>query len=57
MQFVPRQIISSKDSTAWSAHMMGAARLLQHRGPQNIKSDYEKALLVALYGPIVRPYA
>jgi hypothetical protein len=33
---------------------MGAARLLQLRGPESIQTEYDKALVISLSGPIVR---
>jgi len=40
--------------TAWIRHAAGAARLIQLRGPKNYTTEFEKALLMAHTGPIVR---
>jgi hypothetical protein len=48
------QLLNGPSPKAWSAHIMGAARLIQLRGPEAIKTEYDKALLISLSGPIVR---
>ncbi|UKZ91868.1 uncharacterized protein TrAFT101_006838 [Trichoderma asperellum] len=41
------------EMTSWKCHAAGAARLIQLRGPERFKTDFELALFMAHIGPIV----
>jgi hypothetical protein len=38
---------------AWVKHARGAARLIEHRGPERFKTEFEKSLLMTQLGIIV----
>ncbi|UKZ61869.1 uncharacterized protein TrAtP1_003131 [Trichoderma atroviride] len=41
------------EMASWKCHAAGAARLIQLRGPERFKTDFELALFMAHIGPIV----
>jgi hypothetical protein len=38
---------------AWVKHARGVARLIEHRGPERLKTEFEKSLLMTQLGIIV----
>lgn len=50
------QLLNQNQSStaAWVQHVNGAAKLVRIRGPTRFTTEYEKNLLVASSGPIVR---
>lgn len=48
------QLLDPSGETAWIRHAAGAARLIELRGPQNYSTEFERALLMAHTGSIVR---
>jgi len=47
------ELLDPSGEIAWIRHAAGAARLIQLRGPENYKSEFEKALFMAHSGPIM----
>ncbi|KAH8670130.1 hypothetical protein BGZ60DRAFT_29241 [Tricladium varicosporioides] len=47
------ELLDPSGEIAWIRHAAGAARLIQLRGPDRYKSDFEKALFMAHTGPIM----
>lgn len=39
--------------TAWSSHLSGSARLICSRGPAGFKTDFDRALFIAMLGSVV----
>ncbi|KIY04210.1 uncharacterized protein Z520_00903 [Fonsecaea multimorphosa CBS 102226] len=47
------KLLDTQRGKSWIHHAGGAARLIEHRGPDRFNTDFEKALFVAQAGPIV----
>lgn len=45
--------MSMDKGQAWAKHARGAARLIEHRGPERFKTEFEKSLLMTQLGIIV----
>ena len=48
------KLLDCTGSKAWAQHVAGATALMKLRGSQLYKTDFERALLLAQAGPIVR---
>lgn len=46
------ELLEFGNPQAWIVHIAGASSLLRLRGPESCTTDFEKALLLALVGPI-----
>ncbi|KAL7923504.1 hypothetical protein ACQKWADRAFT_320131 [Trichoderma austrokoningii] len=46
-------LINNASLQSWLCHVAGASRLIEHRGPQNFKTDFDLAILTAQIGPII----
>jgi len=48
------ELLDPSGETAWVRHSQGAAKLILVRGPKSYKTEFEKALFLAMTVPIVR---
>ncbi|KAF2237719.1 hypothetical protein EV356DRAFT_510724 [Viridothelium virens] len=46
------ELLNFSENGAWIRHVAGAARLIELRGPQGYRTEFEKALFMAQAGPL-----